>query len=118
MTFWLDEQLDPDLAAWLGGTFKIVVKPIREIGLRTAKDVELLKAARRFVEIVIVTKDDDFLELLANHGVPPQIVWLHFPNMPTLRMQSLLSMTFAEAIRLITAGEPLVEITEAGTFVP
>ena len=39
MTFWLDAHLDPKLSPWLGSRFKIVAKPLREIGLRDDEDV-------------------------------------------------------------------------------
>ena len=60
MTFWLDAQLDPALAAWLGSRFGVIAKALREVGLRDAEDEELFDAARRFGGIVIVTKDADF----------------------------------------------------------
>jgi hypothetical protein len=34
--------------------------------------------------------------------------------MSTVKMRSLLAMTFAEAVRLLEAGSALVEITAAG----
>jgi predicted nuclease of predicted toxin-antitoxin system len=57
MTFWLDAQLDPELADWLGATFKVVAKSTKEVGLGSASDEQLFQAARRFQDIAIVTKD-------------------------------------------------------------
>lgn len=114
MTFWLDAQLDPQLAEWLGSTFKVVAKSTREIGLRDAKDEELFGAGRRFANIVIVSKDEDLAELVRRLGPPPQILWLRFRNMATVKMRSLLSMTFPEALRLLESGAFLVEVNEAG----
>jgi predicted nuclease of predicted toxin-antitoxin system len=62
MTFWIDAQLDPTLAEWLGSRFGVIAKALREVGLRDATDVELFEAAGRFKEIVIFTKDSDFPE--------------------------------------------------------
>ena len=114
MTFWIDAQLDPELAAWIGATFKVLAKAIKEVGLRDEKDQPLFDAAKRFGDVVIVTKDKDFAELVNRIGPPPQILWLRFRNMSTIKMRSLLSMTFPEALRLLEAGAALVEITEAG----
>ncbi len=36
MTFWLDAQLDPDLAAWLGSRFGIMAKHVKELALADA----------------------------------------------------------------------------------
>jgi len=114
VTFWLDAQLDPALAAWLGATFKVIAKATREIGLRNATDEELFAAGGRFHDIVIVSKDADFAELVCRLGAPPQILWLRFPNMSTVKMRSLLAMTFSQAVRLLEAGSALVEVTVGG----
>ncbi len=114
MTFWLDAHLDPELAPWLGATFKVIAKMTREVGLRDAKDEVLFDAARRLGGIVIVTKDIDLAERVLRLGPPPQILWLRFPNMATVKMRSLLSMTFPEALRLLESGARLVEVSEAG----
>lgn len=104
MTFWLDAHLDPSLAAWLGSRFKVIAKPLREIGLRDATDVELFEAGRRFQEVVIVTKDSDFPDLVTRLGKPPQVLWLRFRNRPTVAIQILLDRTFPEALRLLRGG--------------
>jgi len=114
MTFWLDAQLDPKLADWPGSHFKVIAKSIRELGLRDAKDHELFDAARRFQEIVIVSKDSDFADLVTQRGKPPQVLWLRFANRRTIQTQLLLSCSFPTALHLLEAGEALVEITNDG----
>ncbi len=114
MTFWLDAQLDPTLADWLGSQFRIIAKSISELGLRDASDIELFKAAGRFTNTVIVSKDSDFAELVTQRGKPPQILWLRFGNRPTSQIRILLSRSFPEALRLLEAGEPMVEISDDG----
>jgi predicted nuclease of predicted toxin-antitoxin system len=110
VTFWIDANLDPDLAAWLGARFKVIAKPLREIGLREADDDALIAAARRFGNIVIVTKDSDFGSFAKRFGAPPQVVWLRCGNISTPEMQAWLAGTFAEALRRIMLGEACVEI--------
>jgi predicted nuclease of predicted toxin-antitoxin system len=114
MTFWIDAQLDPVLAEWLGSQFKVVAKTVIELGLRDAADTVLFDAARRFSEIVIVSKDSDFADLVIQRGKPPQILWLRFGNRRTIHIQILLCRTFPDALRLLQAGEPLVEISDHG----
>jgi len=53
MTFWLDAQLQPELAVWIGSRFGVFVKHVRDIGLREASDDTLIAAARRLGDIVI-----------------------------------------------------------------
>lgn len=111
MTFWLDAHLSPDLAAWLGARFKVIAKALNEIGLRDAEDEAIHAAARRFGDIVIVTCDHDFVELVRRKGSPPQVLWLNVRNGPTIALQARLALTFAKALELLLAGEPLVEIS-------
>jgi predicted nuclease of predicted toxin-antitoxin system len=80
VTIWLDSHLDPALAAWLGSRFKVVAKSICEIGLTEAEDDALFAAARRFPDIVVLTKDYDLAELVQRLGSPPQVIWLRCPN--------------------------------------
>lgn len=89
MKFWLDAQLPPSLAIWLGERFKVDVSALRELGLRDASDVEIFQAAR-CNGVVIVTKDRDFVELTQRLGVPPQILWLTCGNLTNRYLQQLL----------------------------
>lgn len=110
MTVWLDAQLDPQLATWLGSRFGVIAKHLVEIGLESAADHELFQAAGRFREIVIVTKDSDFVQLSRQRGMPPQVVHLGCGNLSTIAMQIWLSSTFADALRRLQAGEAIVSI--------
>jgi predicted nuclease of predicted toxin-antitoxin system len=110
MTFWLDAHLDPELAPWLGVRFKIMASALRDIGLRDADDEDLYQAARRFGEIVIVTKDSDFVGLVKRHGSPPRVLLLKCGNLSTLELQALLSRRLPEALAALQAGQSLVEI--------
>ena len=110
MTFWIDANLDPDLAAWLGARYRIIAKPIREIGLREAADSMLIAAAKRFGDIVIITKDADFGAYAKRHGSPPQCLWLRCGNLSTVQMQSWLAVAFPDALRRLELAEACVEI--------
>jgi len=110
MTFWLDAHLDPELAAWLGSRFKIIVKPLKEVGLRDADDSVIIGAARRLGQIVIATKDGEFVDTIRRTGAPPQMLWLRCGNLSTLETQTWLSKRFPEALKRLEAGEAIVEL--------
>src|SRR5436190_1195008 len=101
MTFWLDAHLDPDLSLWLGVQFDVTAKGLKDIGLRDADDVVLYEAAKRFGEIVIVTKDVDFADLVRRRGKPPQVLWLTCGNLSTMELQALLSRRFPDALKAL-----------------
>ena len=109
MTLWLDAQLSPGVARWLTETFGVTVLAVRDVGLREAEDEEIFFAARKAADVVI-TKDSDFVELLERHGVPPKIIWLTCGNIADAVLREIFSVNFQEALRLLEAGDELVEI--------
>ncbi|MBV8780058.1 MAG: DUF5615 family PIN-like protein [Phycisphaerae bacterium] len=111
MTFWLDAQLHPELAAWLGSNFKVVALALKEIQLHRATDIEIYNAARRFNEIVIITKDEDFVELIERKGAPPQLVWLSVGNLTKIELQIVLRKSFAQALEKLESGAAMIEIS-------
>lgn len=84
---------------------------IRDIGLRDASDREIFSAARQ-AGAAVITKDSDFADLVYRLGAPPKIVWITCGNASNAHMKQLLGATFHDAIKLLEAGEILVEITE------
>jgi len=116
LIFWIDAQLSPYLARWLTSTFDVGAKPVRELGLRDARDREIFLAARE-AGAVVLTKDSDFVLLLEQLGPPPQVLWLTVGNTSNAHLKEILSRSFSPAQRMLLNGEPLVEISEAGSTV-
>ena len=108
----VDAQVSPALARWLAHAFGVEAVAVRDLGLRDAEDRAIFAAARgRGAGTVVVTKDRDFIDLLARHGPPPQVVWLTCGNTSTAALRELLAATaWPAAARLLAAGEALVEI--------
>ena len=114
MTIWIDAQLSPALADWLRDTFGAEAVAVRDVRLRDATDHDIFMAARA-AEAIIVSKDSDFVRLLERYGPPPQVVWITCGNTSNRRLSQILSATWPKAIALLTAGEPLVEISDKFT---
>ncbi|MCK5803069.1 MAG: DUF5615 family PIN-like protein [Lentisphaeria bacterium] len=110
MTIWIDAQLAPAIARWIRDRFVIVAVAVRELGLRDATDIEIFHAARE-AGAVVLTKDADFPHLLSQHGPPPKVLWLTCGNTSNAKLQDILGRTLPEALRLLEAGEPLVQIS-------
>lgn len=111
MVVWIDAQLAPALAAWLRESFGVAAVAVRDLQLRDAEDRVIFHAARA-AGAVVLTKDADFVVLLARHGPPPQIVWLTCGNTSNRALRELLASAWPSAVALLAAGEPLVEISE------
>lgn len=75
MKFWIDAQLPPQTARWLSTSFGVSASTLDELGLRLADDLEIFRSLGRPGDVVI-TKDEDFLDLIARFGPPPQVVWV------------------------------------------
>ncbi len=110
MTIWLDAQLSPRLARWINANFSAVQAiPLRDLGLRDAKDAAIFAAARA-AGVLMVSKDSDFVRLLEHHGSPPKIIWLTCGNTSETVLQALFARHLATALNLLAGGETLVEI--------
>lgn len=67
---WVDAQLSPGIALWLGEVLGIPAHSVHSLGLRDSDDGEIFRqgAAKG---AIILTKDADFQLLLERHGPPP-----------------------------------------------
>jgi len=110
MTFWLDANLDPELASWIGSQFNVIAVAVRESTLQRLPDAELFAAAKRLKVAVIVTKDSDFIDLVTRLGPPPQVLRLTCGNLSTPALRVLLNHSFRDALKLLESGEACVEL--------
>jgi predicted nuclease of predicted toxin-antitoxin system len=107
---WLDANLDPGLALWLGSRYGVFVNHVRELALQRVSDRELFEAARRLGVTVIATKDTDFIELVKLLGPPPQILRLACGNLGAIPLRAMLDREFPDALKKLQDGDPWVEI--------
>jgi predicted nuclease of predicted toxin-antitoxin system len=112
MIFWLDAHLSPAIAVWIEQQFGIVTQHVVELGLRDADDLAIFEAARA-ANAVLLTKDIDFEDLVLRLGSPPQIVRLSCGNTSNAELKRIFATGLSETIKLLEAGEPLVEIQGA-----
>lgn len=108
-TIWIDAQMSPAIAAWISTHFPVRAVAVRDLGLRDAADREIFSAAKR-ENVVVMTKDNDFVSLLDRFGPPPQILWIRCGNTSNARLKEVLESTLPKALELLHAGERLVEI--------
>ncbi len=109
MEIWIDAQLSPSLAFWLGGVVGGSSKALRQIGLRDADDTEIFFRAKD-QQAVILTKDADFVLLLQRHGPPPRIIWLTCGNTTNQYLRSLLVAKADVLKNWLKTEDPLIEI--------
>lgn len=110
MKIWVNAQLPPAIADWIAENFEVEAVAVRELNLRDATDPQIFAAARNEAAIVM-TKDSDFIELVNAHGAPPQVIWLTCGNTSNARLKEILAQALPQAIKLLEAGEAIVEIS-------
>jgi predicted nuclease of predicted toxin-antitoxin system len=109
VTIWLDNHLSPALARWIAQEFNEPCVQIRDVGLGRATDNEVFAAAKLSAR-AFLTKDRDFVDLAVRVGPPPGVVLLAIGNTSTSHIKTLRDQ-LSEALKLIAAGERLVEIS-------
>lgn len=109
MTIWVDAQLSPRTARWITSNFPVTAAALRDLDLREANDEAIFTAARE-ANVIVLTKDGDFVRLLEQRGSPPKILWLTCGNTSEAALQQLLTRHLSTALGLFAAGEDLVEI--------
>jgi predicted nuclease of predicted toxin-antitoxin system len=106
---WIDNQLPPALAAWMRATLSIECVPVRELNLQRASDPEIFAAARG-ANVVVMTKDADFVELLEKNGPPPSVVLVTCGNTSNSRLRRLVQVAWPAIMTMLERGEALVEL--------
>ena len=103
---WIDAQLPPSLARWLVQAHGVDAHHVLEIGFIGADDAVIFEAARSGKAAVVVTKDEDFVQLLEHRGPPPQIVWVTCGNVRNETLREIVDAAWPRVAELIAAGEP------------
>jgi predicted nuclease of predicted toxin-antitoxin system len=111
VNLWLDAQLSLALAPWITAAFAIPASPLRDLGLRDARDREIFFAARA-ANVIVMTKDVDFIHLMRVDGPPPRVIWLRCGNTSNARLRNLLLTALPQALALFQTGESLVEVVD------
>jgi predicted nuclease of predicted toxin-antitoxin system len=103
MIIWVDAQLPPVIAAWITEHFGIQAVAVRDLGLRDATDRQIFLSAQQ-AQVVVMTKDSDFLWLLDELGAPPGVIWITCGNTSNARPKAILASTLTSAVTLPNVG--------------
>lgn len=108
MRFLLDAQLPPRLAAKISGAgYEAIhvgdVLPLDADDLAVAGEANRLKA-------VLVSKDEDFVDLSGRGVLQAQFLWIRSGNMTTAKLWMILEPLLPDIERAFVAGEKIVEV--------
>jgi predicted nuclease of predicted toxin-antitoxin system len=108
---WLDMQLSPLLAKWIPKTFSIKATSSYTLLYNTTKDEEIFLRAKEAKNVIIITKDKDFLDIQARLFAPPKIIFLKTGNCSNEKMKKIFSEYLLLALEeLINTEAEIVEI--------
>jgi len=83
--------------------------PVRDLNLHRAADPEIFRAARE-AGVVVMTKDADFVDLLDQHGAPPQVILVTCGNTSNAHLRRLSATAWPTILPMLERGEALVEL--------
>jgi predicted nuclease of predicted toxin-antitoxin system len=108
MRFLLDAQLPRSLALRTAGTGHVAFH-MTECLPNDASDSDVAFQANR-LDAVLVSKDEDFVDLSIRGVLQTPFLWIRSGNMTTPRLWALLEPLLPEAVRAFEAGDRIVEI--------
>ena len=108
MNFLIDAQLPPALARWVASQGHQATH-VFDIGLEAANDAVIWARARN-ENIVIVSKDEDFVDQWLLSAEPIQLLWVRRGNCSNQALLAWLQPLWADAVKRLEQGEKLIEL--------
>ena len=107
---WVDAQLPPSLARWLSATHPVHAQHVQAVDQLATDDPAIFAAARAGGADIVITKDEDFVQLVERRGPPPQVVWITCGNVSNAELRAIVLGAWPRVAELLAHGERLVEI--------
>ena len=108
---WLDMQLSPQFPPWITNSFSIKATSSYTLLFNTEKDEAIFLKAKEFGNIIILTKDKDFADLLERLLSPPKVILLKIGNCSNEKIKNILLEYLLFAIEeLVNTNNEMVEI--------
>ena len=109
MNLWIDAQLPPGMCGWLASDYSLTATHLRDTPWAVAPDHTIFQSLRSAGN-VIVSKDEDFVDLVTRLDPPPQLLWVRLGNVTNRALRLAMSQSLERAIELLRAGVAVVEI--------
>jgi len=95
---WLDMQLSPIIAKRIEETFEIKAISSYDLFINEEKDEVIFLNAKKKANIILPSKDQDFVDLIDRFLPPPKLIWLTMGNCSNSQMKTILQQTLMPAI--------------------
>lgn len=107
---WLDANISPIIAKWMADHTGLAVKSAYILSLQSLSDQELYMKAKDSGNVIIISKDTDFPELISRQGSPPKLILLKIGNCSNKSLWNFLKQSIPEAISILTVSN--IDIVE------
>ncbi|SDC26720.1 DUF5615 family PIN-like protein [Pedobacter soli] len=103
--FWLDENISPIISKWLTDEINIKCNSFHFLKLNKTPDLEIYHLARHQEKVIIISKDEDYRELVAWKGPPPKLISIQFGNCSNKIFWEKLKAKIYDAIDKLIYGD-------------
>lgn len=108
---WLDTHISPAIAKWMADYPGFTVKSSYVLGFNGLDDIVIYQRAKDYGEVIWLSKDTDFDELISRLGSPPKLISLKIGNCDNKTLWELIRPSIAEAVNVLTGSDiDIVEI--------
>jgi predicted nuclease of predicted toxin-antitoxin system len=102
---WLDTNISPIIAKWMHDYTGFTVKSSYTLSLHHLTDVEIYQRAKARGNVILISKDADFPELISRLGAPPKLMNLKIGNCDNRKLWELLQPHFKNAYELLITSD-------------
>ena len=108
---WLDTQISPIIAKWMSEHTGFTVKSSYSLHLNNLTDAVIYNKAKSLGNVILISKDADFPELISRLGSPPKLIVVKKGNCTNQLLWEFLKPNISKAIKLlITSDIDIVEL--------
>ena len=107
---WLDTQLSPIIAKWMAEYTGFNVKSSYTLQSNSLSDLTIYNNAKEKGNVILISKDADFPELISRLGSPPKLIVIKKGNCNNQEMWAFIKPNIVEAINILTLSD--IEIIE------
>src|SRR2546421_9889646 len=108
---WIDVHISPAIAKWMKEFTGEEVKSAYVLSLQNLVDLEIYRLAKAQGNIILISKDSDFPELISRLGSPPKLINIKKGNCDNRTLWNFLKPSIKEAIHILkTSDIDIVEI--------
>jgi len=109
---WLDTQISPAIAKWMAEYTGFIVKSSYSLSLHYLSDMDIYNQGKKSGNVILISKDADFAELISRLGSPPKLINLKIGNCDNRTLWTFIKPHILNAVNLLTSSD--VDIVELG----